>query len=158
MFADFDRAVSLMDRAQALNPNLAMAWHLGGWIRSFIGQQDLAVEHLERAVRLSPVDPQCSGMLAAIAAAHFLAGRFDVASSLAKTAMLEQSNNFIAALVAAAANAMAGNLGVATRTMERVCELDPNFRLHKVKNRLPNRQPEAIALWEDALRRAGLPE
>jgi TolB-like protein/class 3 adenylate cyclase len=158
MFTDFDRAVSLLERAQALNPNLAMAWHLGGWIRCFNGQQDLAVEHLERAVRLSPVDPQRPGMLAAIAAAHFSAGRFDVASSLAKTAMLEQSNNFIAALVAAAANAMAGNLDVATRAMERVCELDPNFRLHKVKYRLPNRQPEAIALWEDALRRAGLPE
>ena len=158
MFTDFDRAVSLLDRAQALNPNLAMAWHLGGWIRCFNGQQDLAVEHLERAVRLSPVDPQRPGMLAAIAAAHFSAGRFDAASSLAKTAMLEQSNNFIAALVAAAANAMAGNLDVATRAMERVCELDPNFRLHKVKYRLPNRQPETIALWEDALRRAGLPE
>jgi TolB-like protein/class 3 adenylate cyclase len=158
MFTDFDRAVSLLDRAQALNPNLAMAWHLGGWIRCFNGQQDLAVEHLERAVRLSPVDPQRPGMLAAIAAAHFSAGRFDVASSLAKTAMLEQSNNFIAALVAAAANAMAGNLDVATRAMERVCELDPNFRLHKVKYRLPNRRPETIALWEDALRRAGLPE
>jgi TolB-like protein/class 3 adenylate cyclase len=144
MFTDFDRAVSLLDRAQALNPNLAMAWHLGGWIRCFNGQQDLAVEHLERAVRLSPVDPQRPGMLAAIAAAHFSAGRFDVASSLAKTAMLEQSNNFIAALVAAAANAMAGNLDVATRAMERVCELDPNFRLHKVKYRLPNRQPETI--------------
>jgi TolB-like protein/class 3 adenylate cyclase len=158
MFADFDRAVSLMDRAQALNPNLAMAWHLGGWIRCFIGQQDLAVEHLERAVRLSPVDPQRPGMLAAIAAAHFAAGRFDVASSLAKTAMLEQSNNFIAALVAAGANAMAGNLDTATSAMERVRELDPNFRLHKVKYRLPNRQPEALARWEDALRRAGLPE
>ena len=97
-------------------------------------------------------------MLAAIAAAHFSAGRFDAASSLSKTAMLEQSNNFIAALVAAAANAMAGNLDVATHAMERVCELDPNFRLHKVKYRLPNRQPETIALWEDALRRAGLPE
>ena len=158
MFTDFDRAVSLLDRAQALNPNLAMAWHLGGWIRCFNGQQDLAVEHLERAVRLSPVDPQRPGMLAAIAAAHFSAGRFDAASSLSKTAMLEQSTNFIAALVAAAANAMAGNLDVATRAMERVCELDPNFRLHKVKYRLPNRQPETIALWEDALRRAGLPE
>jgi tetratricopeptide (TPR) repeat protein len=158
MFADFERAASLMDRAQALNPNLAMAWHLSGWIRCFIGQPDLAVQHLERAVRLSPVDPQRPGMLAAIAAAHFAAGRFDVASSLAKTAMLEQSNNFIAALVAAGANAMAGNLDVATIAMGRVRELDPNFRLHKVKDRLPHRQPEVLARWEDALRRAGLPE
>ncbi|PDT68869.1 adenylate/guanylate cyclase domain-containing protein [Bradyrhizobium ottawaense] len=158
LLSDFERAVSLMDRAQALNSNLAMAWHLSGWIRCFLGQPDVAVEHLERAVRLSPVDPQRPGMQAAIAAAHFAAGRFDIASSLAKSAMLEQSNNFIAALVAAAANAMTGNLGIATSAMERVHTLDPNFCLSKVKDRLPHRHPELIARWEDALRRAGLPE
>ncbi|WP_426527222.1 adenylate/guanylate cyclase domain-containing protein [Bradyrhizobium sp. McL0615] len=158
MFADFERAASLMDRAQALNPNLAMAWHLSGWIRCLIGRQDLAIEHLERVVRLSPVDPQRPGMLAAIATAHFAAGRFDTASSLATAAMLEQSSNFIAALVAAGANAMAGNLDIASSAMERVRALDPNFRLHKVKDRLPHRQPEVLAQWEDALRRAGLPE
>ena len=97
-------------------------------------------------------------MQAAIAAAHFAAGRFDIASSLAKSAMLEQSSNFIAALVAAAANAMTGNLGIATNAMERVRALDPNFRLSKVKDRLPHRQPELLARWEEALRRAGLPE
>jgi TolB-like protein/class 3 adenylate cyclase/Tfp pilus assembly protein PilF len=158
MFDDFERAASLMDRAQALNPNLAMAFHLSGWIRCFIGQQDLAIAHLERAVRLSPVDPQRPGMLAAIAVAHFAAGRFDVASSLAKTAMLEQSSNFIAALVGAGANAMAGNFDEATRAMVQVRECDPHFRLHKVRSRLPHRQPEVLARWEDALRRAGLPE
>ncbi len=72
--------------------------------------------------------------------------------------MLEQSNNFIAALVAAGANAMAGNLDVASSAMERVRELDPNFRLHNVKSRLPHRQPEVLTRWEDALRSAGLPE
>jgi TolB-like protein/class 3 adenylate cyclase/Tfp pilus assembly protein PilF len=158
MFSDFERAASLMDRAQAINPNLAMAWHLSGWIRCFLGQYDLAVEHLERAVRLSPVDPQRPGMLAAIASSHFAAGRSEVASSLAKTALLEQSNNFIAVLVAAAANTMAGNLDIAANAMERVRELDPNFRVHKVKDRLPYRQSEVLARWEDALRRAGLPE
>jgi tetratricopeptide (TPR) repeat protein len=158
MFEDFELAASLMDRAQALNPNLAMAWHLSGWIRCFGGQQDLAIEHLERAVRLSPVDPQRPGMLAAIAVAHFAAGRFEIASSLAKTAMLEKSNNFMAALAAAGANAMAGNLDIATIAMVRVRELDPTFCFSKVKDRLPHREPELLARWNDALRRAGLPE
>jgi TolB-like protein/class 3 adenylate cyclase/Tfp pilus assembly protein PilF len=158
MFEDFELAASLMDRAQALNPNLAMAWHLSGWIRCFSGQQDLAVKHLERAVRLSPVDPQRPGMLAAIAVAHFAAGRFEIASSLAKTAMLEQSNNFMAALAAAGANAMAGNLDIATSAMVRVRELDPTFCFSKVKDRLPHREPELLARWNDALRRAGLPD
>jgi adenylate cyclase len=157
-FHNFDRAVTLFDRAQALNPNLAMAWHLSSWIRSFIGQQDLAVEHLERAARLSPVDPQRPGMQASIACAHFAAGRFDVASTTATTAMLEEPNNFMATIAAAAANAMTGNLDIARSALGRARELDPHLHLQKIKDRLPYRQPELLALWEDALRKAGLPE
>ena len=154
IFGDLERAIDLMDRAQVVNPNLAMAWHQSGWVRSVIGQQDLAVEHLERAMRLSPVDPQRPGMQAAIAAAHFAAGRFDTASSLARSAISEQPKNFMATIVAAAANAMAGNLDVARTAMGQARELDPNFRT--IKDRLPFRQPELLALWEDALRKAGL--
>ena len=126
IFGDLERAIDLMDRAQVVNPNLAMAWHQSGWVRSVIGQQDLAVEHLERAMRLSPVDPQRPGMQAAIAAAHFAAGRFDTASSLARSAISEQPKNFMATIVAAAANAMAGNLDVARTAMGQARELDPN--------------------------------
>jgi tetratricopeptide (TPR) repeat protein len=155
---DLERAVSLVDRAQALNPNLAMAWHISGWMRCFIGDQDRAVEHLERAVRLSPVDPQRPGLQAGIAHAHFAAGRFDVAASIARTAMLEAQNNFIAALVAAAANAMTGNLAAARDAMKIVRELDPNFCLRKLKTRLTYAQPEPLIRWEEALRKAGLPD
>jgi hypothetical protein len=97
-------------------------------------------------------------MLAAIAAAHFAAGRFDVAASLSTKAMLEQSNNFIAALVAAASNALAGNLDAAKRAIELVRASDPDFRIQSVKYRLPHRQPEVLTRWEDALRKAGMPE
>jgi tetratricopeptide (TPR) repeat protein len=147
-----------MDRAQKLNPNLAMAFHLSGWIRCFVGEPDLAIKHLERAVRLSPLDPQRPGMLAATAAAHFAAGRVDVAASLSTKAMLEQSNNFIAALVAAASNALAGNLDAAKKALEQIRTSDPYFRIKNIKYRLPHRQPEVLTRWEDALRKAGIPE
>jgi hypothetical protein len=97
-------------------------------------------------------------MLAAIAAAHFAAGRFEVAASLANKAMLEQSDNFIASLVAAASNALAGNLDAAKRATELVRASDPNFRIQNVKCRLPHRQPDVLTRWEDALRKAGMPE
>jgi TolB-like protein len=158
MADDLERAASLVDRAGAMNPNLAMAWHLSGWIRCFAGQQDLAVEHLERALRLSPVDPQRPGTQAGIAHAHFAAGRFDVAASIARTAILEAPNNFIAALVAAAANAMTGNLDAARTALETVRQLDPNFSLRHIKARLAYARPEPLILWDEALRKAGLPD
>jgi hypothetical protein len=97
-------------------------------------------------------------MLAAIAVAHFSAGRLDVASTLATGAMLEQSSNFIAALVAAASNALAGNMEAAKTATKLVRASDPHFRIKNVKYRLPHRQPEVLTRWEDALRKAGMPE
>ena len=154
IFGDPDRGTALIDRAQALNPNLAKAWHLSGWSRGFIGQPDLAVQHLERAMRLSPVDPQRPGMQAAIAAAHFVAGRFDVSASLARSAMLEQPNNFLATIVAAAANAMTGNLDVARSAMAQARKLDSNFR--KIEDRSRTDDPSRSRFAKAALGQGGV--
>jgi hypothetical protein len=47
----------LIDRALALNPNLTTAWYASGWVRAFLGKTDLAIDHVARAMRLSPLDP-----------------------------------------------------------------------------------------------------
>ncbi len=156
--SEFERGMALIDRALALNPNLATAWHLSGWVRYFAGQPDLAIEHLQRAIRLNPVDPQRSGMQTAVASAQFSAGRYGEAVSSARTATLEQPNNFMATLVMAAANAMAGNLDAAKAAAARAHELDPDLRLGGIKDRLQFRQPELLVRWKEALGKAGLPE
>jgi tetratricopeptide (TPR) repeat protein len=55
---DLDGGVALTDRAQMLNPNLAAAWFLGGFIRIWRGEPDEAIEHLTHGMRLSPLDPE----------------------------------------------------------------------------------------------------
>jgi hypothetical protein len=52
--------------------------------------------------------------------------------------------------------AMAGNLDAARNAMRQALQLDPNFR--RITDRIPFRQPEVVARWEDVLRKAGLPE
>ena len=55
---DFEGALALVDRALSLNPNLATAWYASGTVRAFRGgEPDVAIEHLRRAMRLSPRDP-----------------------------------------------------------------------------------------------------
>ena len=54
---DCEGGIALIDRALALNPNLAAAWIASGWVRSFLGETDMAIEHIQRAMRLSPLDP-----------------------------------------------------------------------------------------------------
>ena len=57
-----------------LNPNLATAWFLGGWVRLINGEPDVAIEHFAHVERLSPFDPFIWGVHAGIATAHFVRG------------------------------------------------------------------------------------
>jgi len=81
LVGDLDGGIALLDRALMLNPNLAAAWFLGGFLRAWRGESDGAIEHFARAMRLSPLDPELYRMQAGMALAHLFAGRFDTASS-----------------------------------------------------------------------------
>ena len=53
---------ALIDRALALNPNLGWVWHVSAIAKACLGEPETALEHAARAMRLSPQDPQMSGM------------------------------------------------------------------------------------------------
>jgi adenylate cyclase len=75
---DIGTMMALVDRALALNPNFARGWHISGILRLFAGQPDIAIEHLEASLRLSPRAHIGSSSFV-IGAAHFLSRRFDEA-------------------------------------------------------------------------------
>jgi TolB-like protein len=75
---DIDAMIALVDRALALNPNFARGWHVDGILRLFAGHPDLAIEHAETALHLSPRS-RVGTSLSLIGQAHFLARRFDEA-------------------------------------------------------------------------------
>src|SRR5262249_52494823 len=62
----------------ALNPNFARGWHIGGTLRVWAGQPDIAIEQIEAALRLSP-RARIGNSLLQIGSAHFYARRFDEA-------------------------------------------------------------------------------
>ena len=51
---DVGSMMGLVDRALALNPSYARGWYVSGLLRLFAGQPDLAIDHLETSLRLSP--------------------------------------------------------------------------------------------------------
>ncbi len=156
---DLDDGSAFIDRSLALNPNLAAAWFQSGWTRIYLGEPDLAIEHLARAMRLSPLDPFFGMMQSATAHAHFYAGRYDVASSWAGMALRDRPNYIDALRIAAASNALAGRLEQARNVLARLRQLDPALRVSNLRDRLgPFRRPEDPAKYEEGLRRAGLPE
>lgn len=155
---ELDGGIALIDRALVLNPNLAAAWFLGGFLRVWHGEPDEAIEYFDRAMRLSPLDPEIYRMQAGMAVAHLFAGRFDAASSWAERASRDLSSFLMVVGIVAASHALAGRADEARRAMDHLRELDPGLRISNLRDWLPIHRPEDLATFADGLRKAGLPE
>ena len=156
---DLDAGAALVDRALALNPNLALAWFLGGWMKTWLGEPETAISRHTHAMRLSPVDPRMAGMQQARAHAHFMAGHYDEASSWAATSLRTAPDLQPALRISAASNALAGHMELARKAVGRLRDLNPELRVSNLRAVLgPYRRPADLARYEDGMRKAGLPE
>jgi tetratricopeptide (TPR) repeat protein len=153
-----EAGAALIDRALALDPNLAAAWHLGGWVRIYLGEAETAIEHMARAMRLNPLDPHLFGMQNGTAAAHFLAGRYDEASAWAEKALREHPTHAPAMRIAAASHALAGRFAQAREAMARMRQIDPALRVSNIGAFVPFPRSEDFDRYVQGLREAGLPE
>lgn len=150
--------IACVDRALALNPNLATAWYLSGWLRAYDGQTEVAIEHFAHAMRLSPLDPTYYHMQVGTGFAHLLAGRFDDAILWADKAFQHEPRYISAAAVMPASHALAGRKKEARAEMRRLRQIDPGLRLSNLKEWFPIHRPEHFAKWVKGLQTAGLPE
>ena len=155
---DLDGGVALLDRAKMLNPNLAAAWFLGGFVRVWRGDPDGAIAHFTQAMRLSPLDPEMYRMQAGMAVAHLFAGRFDEASSWAAKSFRDLPTFLMVVAFIAASHALAGRTDEARRAMQHLRQLDPDLRISNLTDFIPIRRPQDLAIFSDGLRKAGLPE
>ena len=153
-----EEGVAALNRALTLNPNMTSAWLLSGWTKIYIGEPDEAIEHLVHAMRLNPLDPLFQRMQTGVAAAHFLAGRYEQSSSYAHTALQQHPNYLPLLRVAAASHALAGKMIEAEKAVAQICRQDPTSRLSGVTQFAPFRRPEDISRYLDGLHKAGLPE
>ena len=155
---EFDDAAAFMDRGLAVNPNVAQAWTLSAWLRVWRGEPDLALEHVANAMRMSPLDPSVSIMHGAAAYAHFLASRYDMASSSAEKSMRDNPTFLLVICISTASNALAGRLEPAQKAMARALEFNPELRASNLRDLAPFRRAEDLATFAKGLRKAGLPE
>lgn len=149
---------ALIDRALALDPNLAAAWNASGWVRIYLGDAEIAIEHLARAMRLNPVGPEAFTSESGTAAAHFLAGRYTDALKWSEKALQTKPNYAPAMRMVAASYACVDRLTEAQQTMARMRQFDPDLCVANLAGVVPFRSAAAIARYTDSLRRAGLPE
>jgi adenylate cyclase len=87
---DMATAIALVDRSLQLNPNFARGWYLSGMLRLYAGQYDLAIEHFETSIRLSPRESRKNINLT-IGMGHFFARRGEKAVEMLGLSLQENS-------------------------------------------------------------------
>jgi TolB-like protein len=155
---DFDAGKLFIDRALALNPNLAPAWFASGWLRVWMGEPETAIKHTARLMRMSPVDPFLAWMHSATAFAHVFTGRYDSGVMHAELALSEKPNLHQALRAAAVSNALAGRIEQARKAIARLRQIDPTLRISNLRDLTPLQRQADIAKYTDGMRLAGLPE
>jgi TolB-like protein len=121
---DSDALMALVDRALALNPNYARGWHVSGVVRAQAGQPDIAIEHAETALRLSP-RARVGSTFFLIGCAHFAARRFDEAVPKLRLAIQENPTFAGPYRALAACYAHMGRLDEAREIIKRLRAITP---------------------------------
>jgi len=155
---DVRGGAALTKRALTLNPNLAAAWYSDGWLQQWLGHPEIAIEHISRAIELSPQDPSIFQMQSAMAAAHFTAGDDRLALAWAERALHDRPEHYPALFHAAVSAAHLGLQAEAEDFRDRILKLFPSMGLTFLANLIPYQQPEHHARMLDGLRKARFPE
>jgi TolB-like protein len=153
-----DNGADFIDRALAIDPNMAWGWYCSGLVRLWLGQPGVALDHNCRAIRLSPVDPLMGQMQTGVAHAHFVEGRHEEASLWAGRAIRSFANWLPGMIVATASAALCGRLAEAQSLASRLRSLDPTLRISNLRERLPFSRQDYLAPYEEGLRLAGVPD
>jgi adenylate cyclase len=155
LVGDCESEMEMADRAIALNPNSFPAWHCRGWVYKIAGLPEEAIRSLERAIRMSPVDPQAYKALTATGLAFVELSRFDEAIVAGKKAQRQNPSYATVYRCLASSFAHLGRDAEARDAAARMLEVDPRFTISTWIAR--GGQSNAKLLIE-GLRKAGLPE
>lgn len=150
--------MALHERALSINPNLPLAWILGGLAFSFAGRHAEGLARIEEAHRLSPFDPHPFFYEASALVPHLFLSHFERVVELARRAIV--LNPTFSATYKAYLTAL-GHLGPSAErdaVLARLLELEPGFNVRDALARSPQRREQDRALYAEGLRRAGLPE
>jgi len=146
---DIGAMIGLVDRALALNPSFAHGWYLSGVLRLWAGQPDLAIEHVEISLRLSPRELMGTP-LQVMGAAYLFKRRFDEAAAKLLLSIQDHAHFPHSYRLLAACYAQMGRLDEARAIVAKLRTITALV----VPSDLPYRNPEHRELLVSGLRLA----
>jgi TolB-like protein/Tfp pilus assembly protein PilF len=155
----YGEALSELEAAIALNPNLAVAYCGLGDSLAYGGRVNEAVPYFQRALALSPHDPLRWAFYAYGALAYLFAGDFDAAEDWARKATRVPNCHYWAYAHRVAALGYLQRPDEGKSALRELLELKPDFTCSLAQRRLFYlRDPNQLARYVEGLRRSGVAE
>ncbi len=107
--ADLESSLGWLTRATSISPNYAQGYYASAWAETLAGRGHEARNHVDLAMRLSPLDPLYYAMLGTRAFTHMELDEDALAADWAERAARSPGAHVLIAMIAVAAHALAGN-------------------------------------------------
>lgn len=147
-----------LEQATALSPNFAHGLYSRGWAEVMAGDGTAALEHVSRAVDLSPIDPFLYAMLSAKGLAYLHTGEFDQAADWAEQGARKPGAHFLIKAISAASCQIAGQHDEAAYWRDQSLAARPEASAAMFFTAFPFRDEETRGKLHDALLSLGYPE
>jgi TolB-like protein len=152
---DLDGALPWLERATDLSPNYAQGIYARAWTETLSGRAIEGRGHVDFAMRLSPLDPLHYGMLGTRAFSHLMLGEHPEAARWAARAARAPGAHVLIAMIACAAEALAGDEEAAGAWAANVRARNPVLSREDFFRSFPMKLEDVKARVAGALERRG---
>lgn len=152
---DLDAAAHWLDRATTLNPNYAQGFYSKALTSMLIGNVESTETGLDTALHLSPLDPLLYGFHGVRAQLFMQTGDFQSAASYGDKAATTLGAHYLIAMIALAANGLAGRHDQAARWRQEVRRRKADATAAHYFAAFPTRDVDSVSRIAAELRRHG---
>ncbi len=128
-----ERAIPLLKNAIEINPANAQAWAALGSAYLLDNNIDLAIDHLQHGINISPLDGRLSIWQSALALALLRAKKLPQATEQAEQACMRDDKTYLPRLVLAAISALAKNPKKSVSILKEAYRIKPDLSDNEIK-------------------------
>jgi adenylate cyclase len=153
-----DKMIAAGELAVHLGPSSSIAHHVFGFMLAMTGRPEEGIASIEKAMRLSPRDLWMFDFLAAVAMAHFAAGRYEDAVEWARRSLQRKPDYVFPLDTLAASLAHLGRVDEARSVVQESLRRTPDHAIATLRLIFGTADADLLERLIDGLRKAGLPE
>ena len=152
---DLDTSLGWLERSTELSPSFAQGIYARAWTEAMAGRPADGKQHVDLAMRLSPLDPLHYAMVATRGFTHMMTGEDAEAARWAERGANSPGAHVLIAMVAAAAHSLSGDAKRATFWAANVRERSPALTRKDFFRAFPIKSDPTRARVERALEQLG---